>query len=121
MITGFLGFVVNLGQAILYIAIPDQLDKMMERMGPMFAAQDPAQKLANRIVSIGVGVVFSLIGLFVLMAAIQMARRRTYGLAMAGSILAMVNIGNACCCLGLPFGIWALVVLARPDVRAAFD
>jgi hypothetical protein len=122
MIVGFLGFIVNTGQAVVYLAAPEFMDKTMERMmGPAFVEKDPAKKDAQRILGSGLSFLFGLLGLFVFIAAIQMARRRTYGLAMAGSILAMVNVGNLCCCLGLPFGIWALIVLARPEVRAAFE
>jgi len=39
---------------------------------------------------------------------------------MAGSIVAMVPC-NICCLLGLPFGIWALVVIVRPEVKDAFS
>ena len=59
--------------------------------------------------------------LVVLIASIQMMRLRGHGLAVAGSVLAMLNLGNLCCILGLPFGIWSLLVLMRPDVRKAFQ
>jgi hypothetical protein len=49
-----------------------------------------------------------------------MMAKKYYGLAMTGCILAMINIGNCCCVLGLPFGIWALVMLCRPDVKDAY-
>jgi len=40
---------------------------------------------------------------------------------VAASIIAMIPCVSPCCCLGLPFGIWALVVLARPAVKSAFQ
>ena len=36
------------------------------------------------------------------------------------SRFAMINIGNCCCLLGLPFGIWSLVVLLKPEVAEKF-
>lgn len=42
----------------------------------------------------------------------------SYRLAIAASILAMILPPGSL--IGLPFGIWALVVLTRPEVRAAF-
>lgn len=50
---------------------------------------------------------------------IQLARRRTWPVAVVGAIMALVP----CTCgfvVGLPIGIWALVVLFNPAVRAAF-
>jgi ABC-type proline/glycine betaine transport system permease subunit len=44
------------------------------------------------------------------------------GLAIAGAILAMIPLFTCCCCvIGLPVGIWALVVLMNAEVKAAFD
>ncbi|MFA6564959.1 MAG: protein kinase [Verrucomicrobiia bacterium] len=50
--------------------------------------------------------------------ALKMKRLEGYGWAVAAAILAiLVSPGNI---IGLPLGIWALVVLSRPEVRAAF-
>lgn len=54
--------------------------------------------------------------------ALRMKQVKSYGLAMTASILAMIPCFTSCCCLlGLPVGIWALVVLLDKDVKAAFD
>jgi hypothetical protein len=55
----------------------------------------------------------------VIAGAISMLRLRLYGLAMTGSIAAMLPC-TPCCLLGLPFGIWSLVVLNRAEVKDAF-
>ncbi len=46
---------------------------------------------------------------------------RWYPLAIAGSVLATIPMVSPCCLLGLPFGIWSLVVLLQPDVKSAFS
>lgn len=57
----------------------------------------------------------------VLLGGISMLRLRTWGLAVAGSIAALL-FGNPCCCpLGLVGGIWGLVRLFEPAVKAAFE
>jgi phage FluMu protein Com len=55
----------------------------------------------------------------VMAGAIQMKQLQSYGLAVTASILAMLPC-SGCCIIGLPIGIWALVVLCDPSVRAAF-
>jgi serine/threonine protein kinase len=51
-------------------------------------------------------------------AALKMKRLQAYGLAIAASILAIIiSPGNV---VGLPIGIWALVVLSQREVRAGF-
>jgi len=61
------------------------------------------------------------IGVLIIIGAVQMKRVRSSGWARTSAILAMLPLPNPVTWfLGLPMGIWALVVLRRPDVRAAF-
>jgi len=55
-------------------------------------------------------------GIIIVFGGYQMLHRRSYAWAMAAAIVAVV----ACSLIGLPVGIWALVVLARADARTAF-
>jgi len=77
-----------------------------------------------KIMSGGIGIASSVIalavGVVVLLGAVRMMALRSYGLALAGAILAMIPCISPCCVLGLPFGIWALVVLMNTEVKAAF-
>jgi len=52
--------------------------------------------------------------------AYQMKTLKSYPLAMIGSILAMLPC-SCCCIIGLPIGIWAIVVLMKPGVKMAFE
>jgi hypothetical protein len=56
----------------------------------------------------------------VIYGALQMKNLKNYPLAMAASIIAMIPYVSPCCCVGLPIGIWALVVLLKPEVKSAF-
>jgi hypothetical protein len=64
--------------------------------------------------------IFCLVNLFLIGGGVQMARIRTWGIALAASILAMINFGTCCCIVGLPVGIWSVVILLQPEVKAAF-
>jgi hypothetical protein len=57
----------------------------------------------------------------ILFGALKMKRLESHGLAMAASIVSMVPCISPCCLLGLPFGIWALTVLMKPEVKDAFQ
>jgi hypothetical protein len=59
------------------------------------------------------------LGAIVLFGAIKMKRLENYGLAMTASIVAMLPC-SLCCLAGLPIGIWSLVILSKPEVKAAF-
>lgn len=71
-----------------------------------------------------VGIVLNLVAIavsiFVIFAALRMRRLESFGLAMAASIIAMLPFCSPCCCVGIPFGIWALVVLNKTEVKSYF-
>lgn len=69
---------------------------------------------------IGSSFVGILVAAFIIYAALKMKELNHWGLAMAASILAMIPCVSPCCIIGLPIGIWCLVVLTKPEVKAAF-
>jgi len=70
------------------------------------------------------GIASSFVGIivagFIIFAALKMKELNQWGLCIAASILAMIPCVSPCCIIGLPIGIWSLVVLTKDDVRAAF-
>ena len=58
-----------------------------------------------------------------LLAGLNMRALRAYGLCMAGAVCAVIPCVSAASCpciFGAVIGIWAIVVLASPEVRDAF-
>lgn len=72
----------------------------------------------------GLGVVSNLIVLvvsgFIIWAALEMQKLRRWTVAVVASILAMIPCFGPCCLIGIPVGIWSLVILMKPEVKAAF-
>ncbi len=71
-------------------------------------------------------IISSIIGLgiggFVVWGAMQMKQLHGYVLSIVTCILPMIPCFSSCCCLlGLAFGIWGLVLLLKPEVKAAFS
>ena len=54
----------------------------------------------------------------VVVGAVQMWRGKTYALAVVASVLVMII--PPACIVGLPLGVWALLVLSRREVRELF-
>jgi hypothetical protein len=98
---------------------------IMRVMGPSILASSrmPNQAWANMF-SGTIGAVLTAIGLLfsgvIFFGAMKMKNLESYGLAMAASIIAMIPCFSPCCLLGLPIGIWAVVVLSKPEVKSAF-
>ena len=66
------------------------------------------------------GIALIIASAFVLYGAIQMVSLKNYGASKMAAIIAMIPLLGPCCILGIPFGIWAFVVLGKPEVKAAF-
>lgn len=64
--------------------------------------------------------VILLASLFFVYCGGQMVRKRRYNLCVAASVIMMIPFLSPGLVLGIPFGIWALVILLRKDTRAAF-
>jgi choline-glycine betaine transporter len=66
------------------------------------------------------GIILLIASLFVLYGSVKMKHLTNYRLARAAAVVAMIPLVGPCCLLGIPFGIWALMVLLKPHVRDAF-
>ncbi len=70
------------------------------------------------------GLVLNLIPLtiafVVIFGALRMKNLRSYSLALASAILGMIPCFSPCCLVGLPIGVWAIVVLMDPTVKQSF-
>jgi hypothetical protein len=62
-----------------------------------------------------------LIAAFLIYVSTRMREPSQYGLCIVASILAMIPCVSPCCIIGLPIGIWCLVVLTKPEIKAAFQ
>jgi hypothetical protein len=73
----------------------------------------------------GAGAVLDLIRLglniAVLIGGLQMLRLQRYSFCIGAAIIAVLPCLSPCCCIGIPGGIWALVILAKPEVRNVFS
>jgi serine/threonine protein kinase len=58
------------------------------------------------------------VGILMIIGGLKMLRLESHGLAMTVSVLALLPLTG--CLIGIPMAIWSLVVLGRPEVKAAF-
>jgi hypothetical protein len=54
------------------------------------------------------------------LGALKMKNLESYPFAMAASIIAIIPCFGSCCCIGIPIGIWSLIVLNKPEVKSSF-
>ena len=93
--------------------------------GPLREVTDDPARLLGRqtfVVTSTVGAVVTIIiSPLIVYGGMQMLGARKYSMAKLAAILSLIPCTSLCCVLGIPAGIWALVTLNKPDVKAAFD
>lgn len=81
-------------------------------MNIMTVTQGPVGLVTNLIALI--------VGAIIVFGALKMKNLQSYGLALTSAIVAMIPCLSSCCLVGLPIGIWALVVLLDNNVKQSF-
>ena len=93
---------------------------MMGAFGGAGDLEDAGFTFVQMVSSVLQAIAGLVVGVVCLFGANKMRNLESYKLAMASSVLIMVPCISPCCILGLPFGIWGLVVLNDSIVKAAF-
>ena len=121
ILLAIINIVLSLWNAARLIFFPPNIGEVLAKY-PQF--QDPQMQHIFQLIygPIGIGsAIFTLItGVVILFGALKMRKLENYVFAFTAMILAMLPCVSACCILGLPFGIWALVVLNKPEVKSQF-
>lgn len=78
------------------------------------------QKGSRGTLAAGMQAFFILLNVFILVGGFCLMKLKNWGVAFGSTLAAMINFGNCCCILGIPVGIWAMVVVLQPDVKAIF-
>ncbi|MBC8356108.1 MAG: hypothetical protein H8E66_29370 [Planctomycetes bacterium] len=63
----------------------------------------------------------AVMNLAIICGAVQMIRMKSYSSAMTAAILSVIPVCSPCIFIGIPFGIWAIIVLRDPKVKARFQ
>lgn len=127
---GMTGAVVAPAVALAFVGVSSLLFQLLIFVGPTFGVGTPIDGPDRSEPSFQFGYyatlwAFQLLGpassLVTLLGGIQMARGHGYRLAVTGSILSLLPFCNLCLGFSTLVGIWALVVLTRPSVKAVFE
>jgi hypothetical protein len=61
------------------------------------------------------------LSVFIFYGGLKLKRLENHGLCVGAAWVALIPCISPCCCIGLPFGIWALVVMNKPEVKSQFQ
>jgi len=96
-----------------------QDQKFKDEMQKQIDERKVADKTPEKIMNAVFGVLGMIGNVLVLLAGLFMRRLQGYAVCMTGSIFAIIM--NGCCCIGIPIGIWSLVVLSNREVKRGFE
>jgi hypothetical protein len=136
ILNGLFGLVVWGALSVPLVFDPDRLVRFFRNIADQQPAGQQKKDLEQKVddmekqvnqnrdaIALQNGVILSILGVLNVAAiggGLMMRSLKSYGLSMGGAIVSIVPVATGCCCTGIPFGVWALVVLSRPEVKDAF-
>ncbi|MBL9172970.1 MAG: DUF4339 domain-containing protein [Verrucomicrobiales bacterium] len=106
---------------IFQMPMDDILRQAEKQMGQPFPVQVPVAFMKTAMVATGALPIVAAI--ITLIAGQRFLSLRSRGLVMTGGILLLLpccGVSGPVCLLGMPVGIWSLVVVSKPEIRSAF-
>jgi predicted Zn finger-like uncharacterized protein len=127
LVTGILGFLGSSWSLVNVLLMPPPTKEEIKAMAQALSGfgvteaslQDSVNMTRGQTGAL-INSAFVFLSVLTIAGAIAMLSGRARWLGIIGSLTAMVNFQVCCCAVGLPIGIWSLVVLLNADVKNAF-
>ena len=131
ILTGLLNIVLSLWGAVESVFFPVNIDQQLAAV-PQFNDPEVQKFISDPQVNHFVHLLYSpavlltndlftlTMSVLVLLGALRMKALRNYEFSVIGALLALLPCVTSCCLIGLPFGIWAIIVLRRPGIKGQF-
>ena len=123
LVTGIISLLMSAGSLVMHLtvvlgfratsALPPAPSPEFQQIFTLLNALNGPLGLVSDVFSLTMGALITL-------GAVKMKNLQSYTFAYTISILAMIPCLSPCCLIGLPFGIWALVVLSKPEIKSQF-
>ncbi|MGE3312974.1 MAG: DUF4339 domain-containing protein [Limisphaerales bacterium] len=120
LVTGIICMIVSLINTVMSLTgagfqpPPGEIPPEMQQFFDVLQKMQGPVAIITSILGIGISAL-------IIFAAQKMRVLQNYTLVVTGAILAVVPCISPCCCIGIPVGIWVLVVLFKPEVKAMFQ
>ncbi len=117
MVSGGIHILVGILMVLNHLLGFTTLGRGAMNADPAFAAG----QTAGTIMGLVWDVVILIMAVLTIMGGWKMRNLESHGLAMTAAITSVIPCTACCLLIGLPAGIWSLIVLNNPDVKSAFD
>lgn len=112
--------ILNICATIFSIVWIANEDKFMQALGLPTESTELQEKMRTMF-SLPATIIGGVLAVICLFGAFKMMKLQSHGFAIAVAIMMLIPCGTCCCFLNIGAGIWALTVLQKPEVKAAFD
>ena len=94
---------------------------MQNGLPPVPADAPPGTEAGQKIGFYGAAFGLPICALISVLGSVCLIVRKVYPLALTGVIINLIPCCSSVVILGIPFAIWAMVLLVRPEVKASFS
>jgi hypothetical protein len=115
LVTAAMGLIAGIDLTIMHVGFLSQDFREVEVQNELELSSNGPSAIACVA-----GLAISCVSLFHIYGALCMRRGRNYRIAVASASMSCIPFLAPMIWFGIPFGVWALVVFRRRDVRAAF-
>jgi hypothetical protein len=81
----------------------------------------PAGSSARMAAILAASITMLVTSVAIIIGSIGMLRMKGYRGALMAAIISSIPLFSPCALLGIPFGVWAIVLLSNPDVKNRFQ
>ncbi len=117
IIVGILNGVIGI---LSLISVVLRLAGVLQMQIPMSKAERAGYNFGLAM-NFGIAILSILIAPLIIFGAVKMLKGANFKWSKTSAILAMIPLVSCCFVVGIPIGIWSLIVLHRSDVKAFFN
>lgn len=124
MVLGILGALVQIPSFFVSYIDPSFVDQIELPIEEQYRDQFKDMLRASiEESSVVWSIVFIVLNLVIFFAGVRLLSMKSWTLGVVACVLVMITCLFQCCCcpIGLPIGIWGLIVLFDGDVKQAFE
>ncbi len=120
LVTGIICLIVSILNTVMSLTgagfqpPPGEIPPEMQPFIDMLQKMQGPVAIITSILGIGISAL-------IIFAAQKMRALQSYAMVVTGAVLAIVPCISPCCCIGIPVGIWVLVVVFKPEVKSMFQ
>lgn len=113
----------SLNAMIGLLALLGGLVRLSGLSGSEQLPSDEAERIgyvSSTVITYGISLLSLLLAPLIIYGAVQMMHGKKYKMARVAAIVAINPFTSCCFLVSIPMGIWAMILLGKPEIKAVF-